>query len=164
MVRGKRWFLLAAGTALTAWACSSGSSSDPNPKALTPGDHLYVDVDASSPPMQQEDPDAANDPIFARVDSGVAYTNYDAGIVLTVCAPPEAGAGDAGPAKSGNGGGEDGGGGDGGAYAPAAACTPIPAACTSKPTCDCLIPALSASIPCPYPHCSLLDGFNIYCP
>ena len=134
-------------------ACSNETGSN---KPLGTGDTLIVDVDASDLPDQ---PEASPDDVFAQDDVQTAYDEGDAYAVLTICAPPDGGSDDGGKgAKADDAGAAYEGG------APAAACQPLPAACTSDPTCDCLFKALGSMIPCDYPHCGVQNGFNIYCP
>jgi hypothetical protein len=152
-------------------ACSSTSGS-PGGKVLDPPDHLYVDVDGSTPP-DQPDGDLGPDSPFAPVDGSAAYgDSYDAYAVLTVCPPPSS---DGGAHGGVDGGGADGeapaGERDGAAYsadggAMAQGCQPLPADCVSQPTCDCLLRVLAAETPCAYAHCSVgMDkGFSLYCP
>lgn len=130
-----------------AGACTNPELSAPFGK----GDHLIVDVEASTLPPQ---PDAyvPPDSTFAEVDGSTLYgPGYDASALLVVCSPPDgsASADDAGA------------GGDA-----ASACQPLPAACASQPNCECLLglAAIATQLPCTYPHCSVGMGFNLYCP
>jgi hypothetical protein len=137
-------------------ACSSATTGKP----LGTGDHVFVDVEASTLPPQ---PDADLDPhgTFARVDSSAIYgTRYgDAYAALTICARPDGGSSaadgaTASPAYSAEGGAATG-------------CVPFPASCASaaEPVCTCLFGAFAAQIPCSYPSCGVTkDGFSIYCP
>ncbi len=130
-----------------AGACTNPESSAPFGK----GDHLIVDVEASDLPPQ---PDAyvAPDSTFARVDGSSLYgPGYDASAEFVVCDPPD------GSASADDAGGE------GGA---ASACRPFPAACAGQQPCECLLglASITAQLPCPYPHCSVGNGFSLYCP
>ena len=151
MARGRLVAWVVSSMLVAVAACSNETGSN---KPLGNGDLLIVDVDATDLPDQ---PDASPDDVFAQDDVQTAYEEGDAYAVLTICAPPDGGSGAGGKAKAGDAAAYEGG-------APAAACQPLPAACTSDPTCDCLFKALASMIPCDYPHCGVQDGFNIYCP
>jgi hypothetical protein len=163
MAWGKRVALLVAGALSCVAACSSSSTGGSGSSATRePGDHLVVDVDASSLP-DQPDPTADPDSAFAPVDGSAAYQSYDAYAVLTVCAPADGGGGDGAATATGTASGDAGAYGADGA---ATGCQPLPAACASKANCDCLIGALAAQVPCTYPHCSVGTdmNFSLYCP
>ena len=126
-------------------------------RAIQQGDHLIVDVEASTLPPQ---PDAyvPPDSTFAEVDGSTLYgPGYDASALLVVCSPPDgsASADDAGA------------GGDA-----ASACQPLPAACAGQqPPCasassgsrvhhDAAPPAATS-----IPTASVGNGFNLFpCP
>ena len=149
MARGRLVAWVVSLALVAAAACSNETGSN---KPLGSGDNLIVDVDATALPEQ---PDASPDDVFAQDDVQTAYNEGDAYAVLTICPPPDGGD-DGGATK-----GDDAAAYEGGA---AAACQPLPAACASDPTCDCLFKALASMIPCDYPHCGVQNGFNIYCP
>ena len=158
MVRGRLMvFFLVSGAIGGVAACSSASSTKP----LGMGDHLIVDVEASTLPPPS-DADLDPDGVFARVDGSQMYgSKYDAYAVLTVCRPSDGGAsGDDGAAGSAADSA------DGGA---ATGCVPFPASCgsagTTEADCVCLFSAFSAQIPCAYPNCGVSkSGFSIHCP
>jgi hypothetical protein len=166
-----------------AAACSTLSGAP-----LGKGDRVFTDVDATSLPPQPNQtlsPDSA----FAPVEGSTGYGSvYDAYAVLSICgAAPDASKGkadsetpSAGP-ESGPASGDDAGAEDDAApvddaatasdvasypsgAGSSAACETMPAACANEPDCECLFQALAAKIPCSYPHCSAVDGFQIYCP
>ena len=167
MTRGRLIVVLVLGALAGVAACSNEVTST---APIGHGDHLIVDVEASTYPPAPTD--AAPDPVFARVDGSSIYgTRYDAYAALTVCAPPDGGmsqddggaspAEDAGPAAPYDAAAAsypaDGASGNG--------CVPFPAACEGTPGCECLFGAFAAEIPCPYPSCGVMkDGFSIYCP
>lgn len=183
MAWGRPIVSLALAVLFGAAACSTLSGAP-----LGKGDRVFTDVDATTLPPQPSQtlpPDSA----FAPVEGSVSYgPAYDASAVLSICGA-EAGASkgktdsaapSAGP-KSGPASGEDAGGGDDAApvedaattsdvssypsgTGSSAACEAMPAACANEPDCECLFRALAAKIPCSYPHCSAVDGFQIYCP
>jgi hypothetical protein len=148
MLWGRFVVLLAVGAMGVAAACTNPESSAPFGK----GDHLYVDVEASTLPPQ---PDVylPPDSTFAEVEgSTLNYgPGYDAAVVFAVCDPPD------GSASAGEAGAEGG---------SAGACEPFPAACASQPTCECLLglASIATQLPCSYPHCSAGSVFSLYCP
>jgi hypothetical protein len=144
MMRGRIAVLLGTAAMGVAGACTNPESSAPFGK----GDHLIVDVEASTLPPQP-DVYVAPDSTFAEVDGSSLYgPGYDASPVLVVCAPPD------GSASADDAGGE------GGA---ANSCQPFPASCASQPDCICLLGAFAAQLSC-VPHCSVGQGFSLYCP
>ena len=156
--------LVLVGALDAALACSSSTPGGGQPIGM--GDHLYVDVDATSaPPPQGTGDDAAADSPFAPFadDSGIG--SYSVALVMTVCGPPEAGApkdGSAEPDATGAA-GDGGASGSGGAYGGDGGCEAFPAACAQQPDCDCLLNALVAEIPCGPASCSLKGNFSIFC-
>ncbi len=147
MLRGRFVVLLGMGAMCVAAACTNPESSAPFGK----GDHLIVDVEASTLPPQ---PDVylPPDSTFAEVEGSSLYgPGYDASAVLVVCDPPD------GSATA------DDAAGDGGAVS---ACQPFPAGCASQPTCECLLglASIATQLPCSYPHCSVGTVFSLYCP
>ncbi len=155
-------------------ACSGNSSGRP----LGMGDDVHTDVDATVLPPQPNQVAPPDSP-FARVDGSGAYgAVYDAYAALTICGsmrssdasspvsdsarPADTHESDA--AEADDGGMPADGASYGGDDASSAACVPLPAACANEPDCPCLFRALAAEIPCSYPHCSVDDGFKIYCP
>jgi hypothetical protein len=164
MGRGPVIALVAAGAICGVVACTAAESTAP---PLGTGDHLIVDVDASTLPPQT-DTDAAPDPTFAPVDGSSIYgQSYDASYpVLTVCNPPDAstgaegGAGQEAAAADASGAATDPYPADGAA----SACQPLPAACESQPDCPCLLQALAAQLAC-VPSCSVGKSFfSLFCP
>jgi hypothetical protein len=155
MAWGRLIVFLVSG-AIGAAACSSATTSKP----LGTGDHVFVDVEASTLPPQ---PDADLDPdgTFARVDgSGIYGRRYgDAYAELTICAPADGGASAVDGAAGSTAHPADGG--------AATGCVPFPASCRSAtpPDCVCLFGAFASQIPCAYPSCAVdKGGFSIYCP
>jgi hypothetical protein len=169
--RGRLVVPLVWGALCGVAACSSGATSSGQP--LGHGDHLIVDVEASTLPPQ---PDAEPDPIFAAVDGSGMYGTGSGYVVFTVCGPSDGGPSeDASSPDDGAASSPD----DGAAASPddgavaayaadgaaGAACTPFPAACESTPDCVCLFAAFKAQIPCPYPSCGVMKhGFSVNCP
>lgn len=153
-------------------ACSSGTPSSDKPLGM--GDHLIVDVEASAAPPTPAD-DAGGDSPFAPVGTVSTAAYMDSGsLVLTVCGPPEAGAGgdaakkDASePAATEGDDASASGDASGGLYGggSSSSCVAFPSSCASQPDCDCLLGVVSAQLPCSYPHCALVMGsFAMYCP
>jgi hypothetical protein len=124
-------------------ACSSLSSAP-----IATKDRVIHDVDATSLPPQ---PDAALGPDspFAPDDSGDFGAYYDASAILSICAATPAA--DASQEREA-------------ASADASSCDPLPSACENEPDCECLFRVLASQIPCAYPHCSIDNGFKLYCP
>jgi hypothetical protein len=149
MPRGRPVALLAASIVCgLAVACSSLSSAP-----IATKDRVIHDVDATDLPPQP-DADLPPDSPFAPVESSTTLgTEYDAYAVLTICAPKSAA--DAAPQQAGATSSDAG---------ATGACEPMPSACENEPDCLCLFHALAAEIPCEYPHCSMDDGFKLYCP
>jgi hypothetical protein len=156
MARGRYIALLVSG-ALGGAACTSATTGKP----LGAGDHVFVDVEASTLPPQ---PDADLDPdgTFARVDSSAIYGRRygDAYAELTICARSDGGSSAADGAAGSGAYPADGG--------PATTgCVPFPASCAgaAEPDCVCLFRAFASQIPCAYPSCGVTkSGFGIYCP
>jgi hypothetical protein len=153
-----------AGAVFAAFtAC--GESSPPG-GTLAPGDHLHVDVEASDLPAQPDAGQPADSP-FLSVDGPYhfgpgadAYAYAPLG-VCSKCAC-EAGTycfgGGTGHTTfsgtcnhTGSSGGLD------------VGCEPLPAACASKPDCNCLIQTVGASITC-YSECTGTKSLTLYCP
>ena len=154
-------------------ACSSGATSSAPPQGH--GDHLIVDVEASTLPQQPND--AMPDPTFAAVDGSAMYGEGAGYVVLTVCGPSDGGPSDGAAPSADDAAASPG---DDAAASPApvdgavaaysadgasGACVPFPAACESTPDCVCLFAAFKSEIPCPYPSCGVMKhGFSINCP
>jgi hypothetical protein len=171
MAWGRSVATLALGVLFTAAACGTLSGAP-----LGNGDRVIGDVDATQLPPQPSENVPPDSP-FAPVDGSRSYgSEYDAYALLTVCSSslvPDASAEGAGPSAPSRGSdaealldGEAVS--DAPSYpgdAPASAsCEPLPAACANEPDCECLLRVLAAKIPCPYPHCSVDNGFKMYCP
>jgi hypothetical protein len=166
MMRGRLVVSFALAALAGAAACSNSVTST---APIGHGDHLIVDVEASTYPPQPTGPTDDYDGAFSRVDGSSIYgTRYDAYAALTVCGPSDGGMSqddggaspdddampdDAAAASYPADGASDNG------------CVPFPAACASTPDCECLFGAFKAQIPCPYPSCGIMKhGFSIYCP
>jgi hypothetical protein len=171
MAWGRTVATFALGVMSLAAACATLSSAP-----LGSGDRVIVDVDATTLPPQPTQNVPPDSP-FAPVDGSRGYgPEYDAYALLTVCSSnlvPDASAEGAGPPAPSRGSDaealRDGEAvSDAPSYAGAASasagCEPLPAACANEPDCECLLRVLAAKIPCPYPHCSVDNGFKMYCP
>jgi len=157
MAWGRLVVLLVSCAIGLAVACNGSPESG---EPLGKGDHVIVDVDATTLPPQP-DADLAPDSEFAPVPGSTMYgTQYDARALLTICEPPDGSTG-----------------GDSAAEAPADAadgvadgapmatgCQPFPAACASEPNCPCLFGVFATQLPCAYPSCGVKNGFSLYCP
>jgi hypothetical protein len=159
--RGRLVVLLVFGALGGVAACSSGDTSS---APLGHGDHLIVDVEASTLPPQPQNP--TPDPIFAPVDGSSKYGGvYDAYTAFNVCSPPKAGASMEAGAADDDATAPD----DGAASYPAeggstTGCVPFPASCASQANCVCLLKAFASQIPC-IPNCAVTKhGFSINCP
>ena len=132
-----------------AGACTNGESSAP----LGKGDHLIVDVEASTLPPQ---PDAyvPPDSTFAEVDGSTALRAR----IRRVGPARSFAARRTGPRAQTTRGPAGG-----------AAAERLPAApggLRQPADCECLLglAAIATQLPCTYPHCSVGMGFNLYCP
>jgi len=152
--------VLLASLFAVAGACSNSQ------KPLGNGDDIISDVDSSDSPAPQQGDDASyDDGFFAPVDSGYPPPpdGYAPFSWCTQCACPS------GTYCFGGGSGHSTFSGDchvqGGALTSSAdlaiGCYSYPSACANEPTCECLISAFSAYMPC-VPICS--DSNTVYCP
>jgi hypothetical protein len=145
--------LLGAALGAAVAACDGDDSTTPTGS----GDHVVVDSDATTQ-APQPNFDGGPDSIFAPVEGG-AYSKpdgYDPYGACQSCKCPAGtycfGGGGAYTAFSGN-------------CMPSSfgvGCQPIPAACAAKPTCDCLLTATAAMVPC-YGVC-VQNSLTLYCP
>ncbi len=160
--------LLVWGAFCGAAACSSSVTSS---APIGHGDHLIVDVEASTLPPQPKD--ATPDPTFAGVDGSSIYGSVSGSyVVLSICKPSDGGdsAEGAAPAPA-----------DDAASSPSDAavlygadaasvsgCMPFPAACADppagEPDCQCLLITLASQIPCVASCAVTKQGYSVYCP
>jgi hypothetical protein len=151
-MRWRRSACLAVATcAALAWACSD-SSAPKNPK-----DTLIVDVDATTtPPQPMPDLDATDSP-YGTVEDGNGAYGYSPVGVCNKCAC------EAGTYCFGGGTGYTTFSGTcTGASGLAVGCQPLPAACASAPTCDCIFDSLKSELSC-YPQCEQGKALTVYC-
>jgi hypothetical protein len=145
--------LLVGSLTSVAAACNSDDSNAP----LGSGDKVIVDVDATMQPQPPAGGGGADSP-FARVDSGYpgAPDGYNPVGVCKTCACPKTdycfGGGTGFTTFSGS-------------CTPSGfgiGCQPLPAACGADASCDCLLQATAADVPC-YPVCVQIT-LTLYCP
>jgi len=158
ILKGMQWpgsaWPWAASLAALAWGCSDGNA----PKTGK-GDTLIVDVDATNqPPQAMADAGADDSPYGAVADAYGGYSYSPTG----VCSKCACGAGTY--CFGGGTGYATFSGTCSGSSGLAVGCQPLPAACASAPTCDCLFQALRSEISCAPVCAGAKSPFTVYCP